>query len=88
MGVHRVSGLRGVERPDVPVIGAQEEGVQARRGDGEGVDPRRVQHADDVVEVLGVDGEPAVDVAVEPLGDVFGNARASARPEGASTVTA
>ena len=34
-----------------------------------------MQPPDDVVEVLGVDGEPAVDVAVEPLGDVVRDAR-------------
>ena len=34
-----------------------------------------MQHADDRVEVLGVDGEPAVDVAVELLGDEVRDAR-------------
>ena len=75
MRLLRLAELGGAQRHGLPVIGAQEECVQARRGDGQGVDPCGVQPADDGVEVLGVDGEPAVDVAVEPLGDVVRDAR-------------
>lgn len=63
--------MLGAQGPGLPVIGAQEECVQARRRDGEGVDPGGVQAADDRIEVLGVRGESDLDLAFEPLAGIF-----------------
>ncbi len=51
----RASRGAGGVRLGVGAVAAQEQRVQARRGDGQGVDPRGVQPADRRVEVVGVD---------------------------------